>query len=145
MNECIILNNVHQIVNKETVFQTGKIMSLNIKRYHKYKRNGFVFTNKDNLTYHDIITKYDRHKAYCKHEMSYTNILSKNKNYIYENIFKYNKYNNYDTVEKFLGHDIMYVKPISSDQYKCITDECIIYFIDSKMKHIHYNNGIMLD
>lgn len=144
MKECLVLNNVYQIMNKETVFQTGKIMSLTIKRYHKYKHHGFVFTNKDNLTYHDIITKYDRYQAYG-HGISYINILSKDRGYINENIFKCSRYNNYDTIEKFLGHAIMYVNPVQGCPYKCITDECIIYFIDSKINHAHYKNGIVLD
>lgn len=144
VKEYIVLNNVYHMVNKETVFQTGKIMSLTIKRYYKYKRNGFVFTNKDNLTYHDIITKHDRYQNYG-YALSYVNRLSKDKNYINQNIFKCCRYKNYDTVEKFLGRSIIKIEHTSYDQYKCIPDECIINFIDSKINHIHYDSIIVLD
>lgn len=134
--EYVLLHNLDNIFKKETLFQTGKLMSLSIKRYHKYKNNGILFTNKNDLTYNDIITTRDNY---------YNNDLStKHRGYVYNNIYKATDLD-YDKIASFFGPNIKYKKRTRTrEQYNCILEECLIHFVDDKVKHLHMGNYIEL-
>lgn len=133
----IILSNLDDIFNKTLDFVSSRLLSSSIARYHKYKKRGFTFKNKDLLTYDDL-----------KHSDKLTTICRKanyvNEEYIKNDFFGDNLIVIYDnkcpcssSFEKYFLNDKSHINCPKCD------DECIVNFHNPDIKHNHYNIIVM--
>ena len=115
----LILSNLHDIYHKTLNFNSTRSSSSSIDRYYKYQNRGFVFKNKDLLTYHDLKPT----NVYVYREKQ-KDVPSKYQDFM-KHLFG-------DTIECPLTYEIKH----RYHPEKC-TRSCIIRFLDEGIKHKH--------
>lgn len=133
----LILNNLEEIFTKTTDFR--KVPSsppmLSIRRYHKYKKRGFTFRNKDLLTYNNL-------RIYNSWQISVT------LNQIYTNpvneIIKFFGDDNFEFYQQW-GHQVDKESECSNDPHPncfpndnmCYPESCVVRFLNPNLRHTH--------
>lgn len=115
----LILSNLEEIFTKITNFKNGYSLKYSIKRYYKYKKKGFKFTNKKLLTYNQL--RYD--------------------DQIFITLGGYN-INPIDEVIKSFGNDIFndhdYGYRIDNEKgSECDPETCVVRFLNKNLRHYH--------
>lgn len=142
----IILSNLYDICNKMTHFKSSRLLRSSLERYHKYKRRGFTFKNKNTLCYDDI-KSFDNPLLLvvaedCKSDIS--------------KILSFFKYHDPIICDKIKGkiiwchHDILKMNKQFGEKLICghtynnkiplineCGDHCIIKFCNDTIKHHH--------
>lgn len=123
----LVLSNLNNIYHKMLNFESKNAVQSSISRYYKYQKRGFVFKNKNSLTYDDLKPKNTYIYRSPPNAIKDTSRL--------ETLMK----------QLFGSNIIDYhcTRAINERWYtKTCSDSCVIHFLDEGINHTHINKPL---
>jgi hypothetical protein len=132
-NDNIVVNNLRQILTKETEFKIAHRFGKSVTRCKKFQSRGFTFTNLSTLTYKNFHHSFYRHYDTC--------IVVEVKNSDNDGVREIKQYSKYTSLPQNLYEEIMTIITNNINRHTLCTDQkCHINLFNPDCNHYHKHN-----